>query len=75
MSGGYVTQSDNQPAYIGVDYNTTLTTTGPGRNSVRITSQKTWTHGLFIADILHMPDSICGTWPACEYASDDNSRI
>lgn len=35
-----------------------------GRQSVRVSSQKAFTHGLFIADILHMPGSICGTWPA-----------
>lgn len=40
---------------------------GVGRKSVRIESQKTWTHGLFIADLNHMPtssDAGCGTWPA-----------
>jgi hypothetical protein len=26
-------------------------------------------HGLFIADIEHMPGGICGTWPACELAT------
>ena len=40
---------------------------GVGRKSVRIESQKSWTHGLIIADIKHMPTSAidgCGTWPA-----------
>ncbi len=41
---------------------------GVGRPSVRIESAKSWTHGLFIADIKHMPTtkttSGCGTWPA-----------
>ncbi|ETN38428.1 uncharacterized protein HMPREF1541_06463 [Cyphellophora europaea CBS 101466] len=40
---------------------------GVGRRSVRIESQKSWTHGLFIADLNHMPsssDAGCGTWPA-----------
>jgi hypothetical protein len=36
---------------------------------VRIVSKKNWTHGLFIADIEHMPGGICGTWPACELAT------
>ena len=67
LSEGLVTQAAGEPMYMGVDYNTTLTPTGQGRKSVRITSQKSWTHGLFIADILHMPDSICGTWPACKF--------
>jgi hypothetical protein len=35
-----------------------------GRASVRLTSQKSYTHGLFIADIAHMPSSTCGSWPA-----------
>ncbi|KAH6606648.1 glycoside hydrolase family 16 [Trichoderma cornu-damae] len=48
--------------YMGVD----STTQAPsnGRKSVRVTSQKSFTHGLFIADIAHMPGSICGAWPA-----------
>lgn len=37
---------------------------GVGRSSVRIESKKTYTKGLFIADIQHMPDSVCGVWPA-----------
>jgi hypothetical protein len=35
-----------------------------GRRSVRLSSRDSFTHGLFIADIAHMPDSICGSWPA-----------
>jgi hypothetical protein len=35
-----------------------------GRASVRLTSNKAYTHGLFIADISHMPGGICGVWPA-----------
>jgi hypothetical protein len=57
--------------YIGVDYTHTYNGSAPyyningvGRPSVRIESQKSWTHGLFIADITHMPGGICGTWPA-----------
>lgn len=34
-----------------------------GRASVRISSKKAYTHGLFIADMTHMPSG-CGTWPA-----------
>jgi len=57
--------------YIGVDYTHTYNGSAPyyningvGRPSVRIQSKKSWTHGLFIADISHMPGGICGTWPA-----------
>jgi beta-glucanase (GH16 family) len=49
---------------MGVDSLTTLDPSGPGRKSVRIESKKSWNHGLFIADIAHMPGGVCGTWPA-----------
>ncbi|OTB03720.1 glycoside hydrolase family 16 protein [Hypoxylon sp. CI-4A] len=49
---------------LGVDSNNTYTTSDKGRPSVRLTSQDAFTHGLFIADIYHMPSSTCGTWPA-----------
>lgn len=46
---------------MGVDH----TTSDPkGRASVRLESKKSWNKGLMIADIAHMPDSTCGTWPA-----------
>lgn len=35
-----------------------------GRKSVRVTSNKAFNHGLFIADIAHMPSNTCGAWPA-----------
>ena len=43
----------NNQVYLGVDSNT-VNPQG-GRKSVRITSNKAYTHGLFIADIAHMP--------------------
>lgn len=48
--------------YMGVDH----TTVDPanGRKSVRLTSNKLWSRGLFVADIVHMPGSLCGLWPA-----------
>lgn len=49
--------------YLGVDY-TTLNPPSPGRKSVRLSSNQAYTHGLFIADIAHMPGSICGVWPS-----------
>ncbi|KAF4547677.1 putative glycosyl hydrolases family 16 protein 1 [Elsinoe fawcettii] len=48
----------------GVDQNTVLSPTGAGRPSIRLTSKTRYNHGLFIADIQHMPDSTCGSWPA-----------
>ncbi|TVY42669.1 putative endo-1,3(4)-beta-glucanase [Lachnellula occidentalis] len=61
---GLVAPLPNGAVYIGVDHWTTLSTSATGRKSVRISSKKSWTHGLFIADIAHMPGGICGTWPA-----------
>lgn len=43
--------TNNGQVYLGVDHTSTTTT---GRNSVRVTSNKGYTHGLFIADIAHM---------------------
>ncbi|KAG4416886.1 hypothetical protein IFR04_009964 [Cadophora malorum] len=55
--------SNNGQVYMGVDH-TTYNPPSPGRASVRIESKKAYNHGLFIADIAHMPGSICGVWPA-----------
>lgn len=63
-SAGLVKVNDGGSVYIGVDHNTTLSTTGKGRDSVRIGSKKYYDHSLVIADIAHMPGSICGSWPA-----------
>lgn len=48
--------------YMGVD----STNQAPsGRNSVRLTSNKSYgTGSLIILDLAHMPGGICGTWPA-----------
>jgi len=35
----------------------------PGRQSIRISTKKTYNGGLFILDLSHMPTG-CGTWPA-----------
>lgn len=52
--------------YLGVDFENHTTT---GRPSVRVISKKSYTKGLFIADIAHMPAGVtdegsCGLWPA-----------
>jgi beta-glucanase (GH16 family) len=31
---------------------------------VRLTSKNSYTHGLVILDLAHMPGGVCGTWPA-----------
>ncbi|GAB7337446.1 hypothetical protein MBLNU457_g2785t1 [Dothideomycetes sp. NU457] len=51
----------NNFIYIGVDH--TTSSPASGRESVRITSNQTWTHGLVLIDLYHIPTG-CGTWPA-----------
>ncbi|KAF2472579.1 family 16 glycoside hydrolase [Lindgomyces ingoldianus] len=53
--------ASNGSAILRVDTSDTNATTG--RRSVRITSKKQYTSGLFIFDILHSPYG-CATWPA-----------
>jgi hypothetical protein len=48
---------------MGVDYWNKYATTA-GRPSVRIETTKSYQYGLFVADLAHMPASVCGTWPA-----------
>jgi len=69
----YLSQSDAQAAglaYVQDDGtvimkvdNTTQLNVGQNRNSVRVQSKKTYTSGLFIADIYSMPHG-CSVWPA-----------
>ncbi|ETI25676.1 hypothetical protein G647_02450 [Cladophialophora carrionii CBS 160.54] len=62
---GLINASDSSPVYIGSDYNTLIgSTQAAGRPSVRISTKRSWTHGLFIGDFNHAPGGICGTWPA-----------
>lgn len=58
----------NNGVYMGVDSQTVLSPNGAGRNSVRIESKKSWTHGLFVADLSHMPGGACGSWPASKFS-------
>lgn len=53
--------TSNGQVYLGVDYQNAAP---DGRSSVRVSSNAAYTQGLFIADIQHMPGSICGVWPA-----------
>lgn len=46
---------------MGVDTTKTYSSSSTGRDSVRIQSKNKYTHGLFIADMSHMPCSACGT--------------
>lgn len=67
---GYTNASDvPETIFMGVDYETR--NPASGRDSIRVESKKTYTKGLFIADIKHMPGSICGSWPAFWTFGDD----
>lgn len=61
MANG-LASTDNNVVHMGVD-SVTLAPAN-GRQSVRVTSNKSYNKGLFIADIAHMPSSTCGSWPA-----------
>eukprot|EP01089_Gocevia_fonbrunei_P014312 TRINITY_DN3896_c0_g1_i1.p1 TRINITY_DN3896_c0_g1~~TRINITY_DN3896_c0_g1_i1.p1 ORF type:complete len:313 (+),score=67.57 TRINITY_DN3896_c0_g1_i1:198-1136(+) len=52
---------DNGKVIISVD--TRGPASGRGRNAVRIQTDKTYTDGLFVMDLDHMPEG-CATWPA-----------
>eukprot|EP00026_Physarum_polycephalum_P003789 Phypoly_transcript_03803.p1 GENE.Phypoly_transcript_03803~~Phypoly_transcript_03803.p1 ORF type:complete len:709 (+),score=102.89 Phypoly_transcript_03803:251-2128(+) len=55
------TSVNNGIVYIRSDH--TSVSSGSGRGSVRITSNKVYNGGLFLFDVIHMPIG-CGTWPA-----------
>ncbi|KAG8992833.1 hypothetical protein FRB93_002155 [Tulasnella sp. JGI-2019a] len=69
----YVSQSqalDNKLAYVQDDGvavmkvdNTSTVQSGGNRDSVRITSKKSYSTGLFVLDVASMPTG-CATWPA-----------
>lgn len=64
-SAGLVNITSSGSVYLGVDSKTVLDpNNGTGRSSVRVQSKKSYTNGLFLADIQHMPQSACGIWPA-----------
>ena len=61
-TNGYAT-TDEDSITISVDTTNKWPNGGPGRPAVRLISDNTYTHGLFILDLNHMPYG-CGTWPA-----------
>ena len=54
--------------FLGTDA-TTNNPSAPGRASTRVTSKKSYNHGLFIFDIQHAPTG-CGVWPAAWLLAD-----
>ncbi|UKZ71062.1 uncharacterized protein TrAtP1_012029 [Trichoderma atroviride] len=77
LSSGIVNTNNNQVS-LGVDFTNKAqlikdSTTVHGRNSVRLESVDTWSSGIMIADIAHMPGTACGVWPAFwAYNFDEN---
>ncbi|KAJ5646222.1 hypothetical protein N7490_002594 [Penicillium lividum] len=63
-SAGLVKITDKGSVYIGVDHTTTLSPSDKGRDSVRVGTTKYYEQSLVIADLAHMPGSVCGSWPA-----------
>jgi Glycosyl hydrolases family 16 len=57
MSGGFA----NNAVYLGVD---AVHEAPEGRRAIRVQSLKAFNHGLIIADIVHQPGGVCGSWPA-----------
>ncbi|KAL9561237.1 hypothetical protein ACKAV7_014592 [Fusarium commune] len=68
----------NGQVYLGVDAKNKAKLRGKskaihGRDSVRLESKKTWSSGIMIADIEHMPGTACGVWPSFwSYNFDEN---
>jgi hypothetical protein len=60
---GLISSSDGK-IYIGPDTNQTYSSTGSGRDSVRVMSKAKYNQGLMIAKFSHMPVQSCGSWPA-----------
>lgn len=58
-------QTVGDVSIIRVDSDTVIADpTGYGRKSVRVESLNAYNHGLFIADFSHLPQQLCGIWPA-----------
>jgi hypothetical protein len=62
LQNGYTT-TVNGAARMSVDTTNKFPLGGRGRPAVRLISNNSYTHGMFIADVKHMPTG-CGTWPA-----------
>jgi len=66
-----LTYASDNTFILRADYKTYLDPSGPGRNSVRIKSHKTFTQHVAVFDVRHMPQG-CGTWPAVWEVAPDN---
>ncbi|KAI0698253.1 putative laminarinase [Cytidiella melzeri] len=66
-----LTYAQGNTLVLRADHTTTLSASGPGRNSVRIKSVKAYTTHVTVFDIVHMPQG-CGTWPAAWETDESN---
>ncbi|KAF8057410.1 endo-beta-glucanase [Lyophyllum atratum] len=66
-----LTFSSSNTFILRADFKTTLSAGGPGRNSVRIKSNKVYTTHVAVFDVRHMPQG-CGTWPAIWETNESN---
>jgi len=58
---GLISVNGNGQVYMGVDHNNNAPN---GRPAIRLTSKMSFTTGMVILDLDHMPGSVCGSWPA-----------
>ncbi|KAI0790474.1 laminarinase [Abortiporus biennis] len=58
-----LTYANGDTFIIRADFKTKLSASGPGRNSVRLQSNKQYSNHVAVFNIRHMPQG-CGTWPA-----------
>lgn len=65
-ANGLIEQLSGGVARIKVDSTSIPDDAARGRKSVRLESNTVYNHGLFIADVAHMPSSTCGLWPALQ---------
>jgi len=66
-----LTYASSNSFVLRTDSTTVLNSWGPGRNSVRIRSKKTYTTHVSVFDVRHMPQG-CATWPAIWEVSEWN---
>ncbi|KIM37387.1 glycoside hydrolase family 16 protein [Hebeloma cylindrosporum] len=65
-----LTYASSDTFVLRTDFTSVLNPHGPGRNSVRIRSRKTYRKHVAVFDVRHMPQG-CGTWPAIWETKED----
>ncbi|KAF6746910.1 glycoside hydrolase family 16 protein [Ephemerocybe angulata] len=66
-----LTYASSNSFVLRADSTTTLSPSGPGRQSVRIRTKKTYQTHVAVFDVRHMPQG-CGTWPAIWETNESN---